>query len=218
VAHRLFSASYSEVSSDGNRSGRWTCAFSDRVGQVLDGTGPLPWTIVEVQRTIDPGACRAPDEDWGLTPKAGRFFFIFAGTEVTHDVADYGATQPGLAVFLQERFVVPDGLDQSPLEYVLPLRAGVLWHHEPEARLEARFGKKVITDTRRVDEHVAEVATPAGTFRNCWVVETWASANTNNTAWVCEGIGEVRRRVEKFAGSLRFTAETVLVGLTGPDR
>jgi hypothetical protein len=30
-------------------------------------------------------------------------------------------------------------------------------------------------------------ATPAGTFRNCWVVETWASANANDAAWVGEG-------------------------------
>jgi hypothetical protein len=152
------------------------------VGEVLDGTGQTPWTIVEVQRTIDAGACRTPDEDWGLTPKPARLFFVFAGMEVTHDVADYRATRQGLAVFLQEGVVVPDGLDQSPLEYVLPLRAGVLWHHDPEARLEARLGKKIITDTRRIEEHLAEVVTPAGTFRDCWVVETWASANTNDTA------------------------------------
>jgi hypothetical protein len=216
VAHRLFSASYTEVSEGGTRSGRWTCALSDRVGAVLDGTGRTPWTIVEVQRTVDAGACRAPDEDWELTPKPARLFFVFAGTEATHDVPDYGTTRQGVAVFLQEGVVVPDGLDQSPLEYVLPLRAGVLWHHDPEARLMARLGKKVITDTRRVDAHVAEVTTPAGTFRDCWMIQTWASANVDDTAWVCEGAGEVRRRVEKFAGSLRFTAETVLVKLGGP--
>ena len=197
---------------------RWTCAFSDRVGQVLDGTGRMPWTIVEIQRSVDAGACRVPGEDWGLTPKAARLFFIFTGTERTHDVADYRVTRKGLAVFLQEGVVVPDGLDQTPLEYVLPLRAGVLWHHDAETRQEARLGEKIITGTRRVEEHLAEVATPASTFRDCWVIETWASANTNDTAWVCEGAGEVRRRVEKFAGSLRFTAETVLVGLAEPSR
>ncbi len=212
VARRIFSASYTEEGEDGTRSGRWTCALTDRIGEVLDGTGRLPWTIVEVRRSIDSGACRAPEEDWGLTPKAGRLFYVFAGSEVTHDVAEYGTLRQGLAVFLQEGVVVPDGLDQSPLEYVLPLRAGVLWHHEPEARLTARLGKKIITETRRVEEHVAEVTTPAGTFRDCWVIETWASANANDTAWVCEGAGEVRRLVEKFAGSLRFAAETVLVG------
>jgi hypothetical protein len=220
VAHRLFSASYTEVSQEGTRSGRWSCAFTDRVGQVLDGTGRMPWTIVEVQRSIDADACRVPEEDkdWGLTPKPARLFFIFAGTETTHNVADYRATRQGLAVFLQEGVVVPDGLDESPLEYVLPLRAGVLWHHDPEARLVGRLGKKIITDTRRIEEHVAEVTTPAGTFRNCWAIETWQSANTNDTAWVCEGAGEIKRRVEKFAGSLRFTAETVLVGVSGPGR
>lgn len=96
---------------------------------------------------------------------------------------------------------------------MLPLRTGCCGTRTP--RREARFGKKIITDTRRVDGHIAEVTTPAGTFRNCWVIETWASANTNDTAWVCQGAGEVWRRVEKFAGSLRFTAETILVGLTG---
>ena len=68
------------------------------------------------------------------------------------------------------------------------------------------------------DDHLAEVTTPAGAFRDCWVIETYQFANTNDTAWVCEGAGEVRRQVEKFAGSLRFTAETVLVGLTRPVR
>ncbi len=218
VARRLFSASYTEIGPDGPRNERWTCSFSDRVGQVLDTAGRLRWTIVEVQRTIDAGACRVPGEDWGLTPKAARLFFVFAGTETTHDVADYRVTRKGLAVFFQEGVVVPDGLDQAPLEYVLPLRAGVLWHHDPEARRKARLGEKIITLTRRVEEHVAEVATPAGTFRDCWVIETYQSANTNDTACVCEGAGEVRRRVEKVAGSLRFTAETVLVGLAGPSR
>jgi hypothetical protein len=218
AAHRLFSASYTEVSEDGTRSGHWTCPLTDRVGAVVNGAGRLPWTVVEVQRAVDAGACRPPEEDWGLTPKAERLFYVFAGTEVTHDLPDYSTTRQGVAVFLEERAVVPDGLDQAPLEYVLPLRAGVLWHHDPDARREARSGKKIITDTRRVDGHVAEVATPAGTFRDCLVVETWQSANTNDTAWVCEGAGEVRRRLEKFAGSLRFTAETVLVGLSRRDR
>jgi hypothetical protein len=218
TARRRFSASYTEVGEDGTRSERWTCTFSDRVGEVLEQTGPAPWTVVEVQRALDAGACHAPAEDWGLTPKATRFFYFFGTSETTHDVADYRATRQGLAVFLQEGIGVPDGLDASPLEYVLPLRAGVLWHNDPRARRDARFGEKIITNSRRVDERVAEVATPAGTFHDCWAIETYQSANTNDTAWVCEGVGEVRRRLDKFAGSLRFVAETELIGMSGVRR
>ena len=88
--------------------------------------------------------------------------------------------------------------------------------------VRGRIPGRLLSDIRDV---VSKPAVPHGTIcatkqehgvRDCWVVQTWASANTNDTSWVCEGVGEVRRRVEKFAGSLRFTAETVLVGLTRP--
>jgi hypothetical protein len=228
VARRRFSASSAKVGTPGTREERWSCAFADRVIEVGDGTGPQDRTLLEVRRSIDGGACRAPATDWGLTPRAGRRFYTFGPTEAAHEIADPRVVHEGLAVFRHEGVIVADGLDHTPLEYVLPLRVGVLWPERPAAELDADWGENSF---RRVDGRVAEVVTPAGPFRDCWVIESrsrsWRppnpshghqAASTADTAWVCDGVGEVRRRVELVDGSLRLTAETVLVELTRAPR
>src|SRR5262245_11047937 len=175
VATYLFSANLEDRGQDGTRRERWTCSFSDHVlrARDVDALGDRR-TIIELRRTIDLDACDAPQEDWQLTPRPGRIFYILGGAEMTHEIPDYAKTRPGLGVYRQDNSLDLGSLDDAELEYVLPLRAGVLWHSDAEARRDARTGEKVVTLSRRTEGVKASVETPAGAFQGCAVIITWA--------------------------------------------
>jgi len=216
VASYVFTASYTERGTGGAQSAHWSCRIQERVVSAydVDASGSR-WTVVEVQRTIDRDACQRPANDWDLTPRDGREFVVIGGEAATYDSASLQPRARGGAVYRQTDQVDLGRLDESPLEYVVPLAPGTLWHRDPEARRQAPV-EVIATLSRRVEQRVVQVSTPAGTFHDCWLIHTWASANTDDTSYVCNGIGEVRRVLERSAGSLQFTAQTVLVAQAVP--
>lgn len=211
-----FSASFVEQSESGTRNESWTCLVTDHVASARERVANgIRWTVVEIHRSVDSEG-GGPQHDEHQTPHPGRFFFIFGGVATAHDLADHATTHQGLAVFRQDDHLNVEMLDEAELVYVLPLRAGSLWHFEPEARREARLGRHITTMSRKIEQHLSAVRTASGVFQNCWLIDTWASANTNDSSWVCEGVGEVRREVDSFAGSLRSKSEWVLIHRTHP--
>ncbi len=213
LARYRFSAWSRDTDSEGTREARWTCEYSERVAAVADrAEGGVLRTVVEVRREVAFGAsCAAPQEDWGLTPRPGRLFYVIGGEEVTHGAGpNYATTRRGVAVYLQEQSLDLGALDDAGLVFVLPLQPGVLWHDDPETRHEARGGQPITVGARRVDG-LGAVVTPAGRHDGCYQLDLWAAANVNDTSWVCPGLGEARHLRERFAGSLRYRAESELI-------
>ena len=191
VLHYSFEATIETTEDDGvTRAVTSHGAYSEKV-LTVEHAGEF--TVIKMMREVQENA--ADDDDWTVHRRSGPIYYIIGGEARVHEAVPpnlegYARTHLGRAVYVQRDTIELREIANTWMAYVLPLRQTTMWHAHPDGRDLARQ-QQTTQGIRTVPNAPGPVETPAGSFEDCWKVET-PGIRTRTTVWTCQEVGMVR--------------------------